>query len=371
FGSGTVLRYCGNCSPSPMPIPIFPIALPVGDSPNVRATPVVTWTLLALHVMVFLVAVLPTMSDGARVDARLAAQWRQEVQKAPTPEALVKREAMTVEERKMADDVERFSTPRMRADPDVVFLFGSGYRPGSLLFYKLFTSLFLHASLLAMGFHLLLLWILGDNVEHHVGRLYFLGLYVGGGAFGGLLGSHLSLVGSTLPVLASTSALGAVLGAYYVFFRYNEIQVVYVGRLAWRPATAGTQFIKARIILPVLTMAAAILGHMSFGVRGATWAGVVAGVGAALILHKQFGVSESEDSDTWYPDPLRVTTDPVARIEDLLAKDRDGEAAQVYLENRRRPGFELEGAPLDRVAEYLADHGMVALAAAARKDLQR
>lgn len=349
-----------------MAVPIPPLALPIGDSPNPRSTPVVTWALIALHVLVFLVAVLPTMSSGAGVDKKLAAEWRRDVTKPPSAEEMAKREAMTAEEREIADQVAALLTPRLSPEPDTLLLYGSGYRPGSPYFYKLCTSLFLHAGLLAAAFHLLLLWILGDNVEHHIGRLPFLALYAGGGALGALLGSHLSLVGSTLPVLSSTSALGAVLGAYFMFFRYHEIQFVYLGRLAWRQPTAGTRFIPARMALPMLALFAAILGHSSTGVRGATWAGVAIGVVSALLLHRQFGISATDKRDQRYPDPLRVTADPVQRITDLLAQDREGEAAQVYLENRQRPGFALDGPPLDRLAQYLADHGMPALAAAAR-----
>ena len=55
-----------------MVLAIAPLTLPDDGSPNARSIPVVAWPLIALQLLVFFFAVLPTMSEGARVDRSLA-----------------------------------------------------------------------------------------------------------------------------------------------------------------------------------------------------------------------------------------------------------------------------------------------------------
>ena len=76
-----------------------------------------------------------------------------------------------------------------------------------------FTSMFLHGSFLALFFNLLFLVLFGPSVENAVGRGRFLCLYLAGG----LVALALLVAvgpGSFRPVLGSTGAIAAVLGAY-------------------------------------------------------------------------------------------------------------------------------------------------------------
>jgi hypothetical protein len=134
-----------------MVLSIPSLALPVGDSSNARSMPVVTWAMIALHLLVFFFAVLPTMSEEARVDRDLAVEWRRDVIKAPASEELAseelaseelaEREAMTAEERQLAEMVEDLVKRRARPEADTLFVDKSGYRPGSPSFHKLLSSL--------------------------------------------------------------------------------------------------------------------------------------------------------------------------------------------------------------------------------------
>jgi membrane associated rhomboid family serine protease len=76
-----------------------------------------------------------------------------------------------------------------------------------------FTSMFLHGSFLALFFNLLFLVLFGPSVENAVGRGRFLCLYLAGG----LLALALRVAvgpNSIDPVLGSSGAVAAVLGAY-------------------------------------------------------------------------------------------------------------------------------------------------------------
>ncbi len=351
-----------------MAVPVLPLALPIGDEPNVAARPIVTWALLCVHLLVFVGVLLPTIFGSERHDRALAEEWRAAIGHVRSAEEIDELEAMTPEEQKWAYMIESLTTPIPQPDPEDLLIFEGAYGWGSPALYKLFTSLFLHAGVLATLYHILLLWILGDNIEHHLGRVPFLVLYLGGGALGALLGSPISMMGSTLPVLASTSAMGALLGAYFIFFRFNEVRVAYMGRLPTGRLSAGIQHVAARVALPTMFVFASILGHASPGARGATWIGVGLGLAAAYLIRHRFGPGEGEDPDQWYPEPLNVTAEPAVRVRELLDAGRDGDAAQVYLEHRRRLRLELDSQSLERLAEYFDAHGMVALARGLRGD---
>jgi membrane associated rhomboid family serine protease len=87
-------------------------------------------------------------------------------------------------------------------------LFGPFVAQGE--WYRLITSMFLHASLLHIGFNLYALWLIGTPVEQYLGRVRYLGLYF----VSGLAGSAGALVFSPLsPTLGASGAVFGVLGA--------------------------------------------------------------------------------------------------------------------------------------------------------------
>ena len=51
-------------------------------------------------------------------------------------------------------------------------------------YYRLFTAMFLHGSLLHIGFNMLVLWMLGPQLEHVLGHLRFTVLYLVAGLGG-------------------------------------------------------------------------------------------------------------------------------------------------------------------------------------------
>jgi membrane associated rhomboid family serine protease len=76
--------------------------------------------------------------------------------------------------------------------------------------YRLVTSMFLHASLLHIGFNMYILWWAGGQVEQYLGRARFIGLYF----VAGLAGSAGALLQAPLvPSLGASGAVFGVLGA--------------------------------------------------------------------------------------------------------------------------------------------------------------
>jgi rhomboid family protein len=77
----------------------------------------------------------------------------------------------------------------------------------------IFTSMFLHGSLLHLGGNMLFLWIFGNNIEDSMNRLVFVVFYL----LGGLAALGLQVVtdpNSVVPTVGASGAIAGVLGAY-------------------------------------------------------------------------------------------------------------------------------------------------------------
>jgi len=148
--------------------------LPIGDDNSARrTTPFVTYALIALNILVF---ILELISGDTFIT-----KWA-------------------------------FVPSRFLANP-----------VGDVL--TLFTSMFMHAGWLHLGSNMLYLWIFGDNVEDRFGHIKFLIFYI----LSGLLATFAQLVfsaGSTLPNLGASGAIAGVLGAYIVLFPRQNVKVL-------------------------------------------------------------------------------------------------------------------------------------------------
>ena len=89
----------------------------------------------------------------------------------------------------------------------------------------LFTSMFMHAGLLHIGGNMLYLWIFGDNVEDRFGHVKFLIFYL----ICGLAATGLQLVfslDSSIPNLGASGAIAGVLGAYLLLYPKARVSVL-------------------------------------------------------------------------------------------------------------------------------------------------
>jgi membrane associated rhomboid family serine protease len=91
-----------------------------------------------------------------------------------------------------------------------------------------FTSMFMHGSLLHLGGNMLFLWIFGNNIEDSMGRLRFVAFYLLGGIVA-LLAQVLIDTGSTVPTVGASGAIAAVLGGYAILYpRARVITLVFI-----------------------------------------------------------------------------------------------------------------------------------------------
>jgi len=157
---------------------------PIGDDNSARrSVPVVTFGLIALNLVFFLVE----LSGG---DAFIM-QWA-------------------------------FVPGRFMADPAADFL-------------TLFTSMFMHAGWVHLGGNMLYLWIFGDNVEDRFGAVQFLLFYLLAG-LGATFTQLMFSVDSNIPNLGASGAIAGVLGAYILLFPQARVSVLQGQRIIPVPA---------------------------------------------------------------------------------------------------------------------------------------
>ena len=92
----------------------------------------------------------------------------------------------------------------------------------------LFTSMFMHGSILHIGGNMLFLWIFGNNVEDSMGPIKFVVFYV----LGGLAADAAQILtspGSDVPTIGASGAVAAVLGGYLLLFpRARVVTLVFI-----------------------------------------------------------------------------------------------------------------------------------------------
>ena len=89
----------------------------------------------------------------------------------------------------------------------------------------LFTSQFLHGSILHVGGNMLYLWIFGDNIEDRLGHLGYLIFYLAAGAVAAILQTLFNPF-SQVPMVGASGAIAGVMGAYFILYPQSRVLTV-------------------------------------------------------------------------------------------------------------------------------------------------
>jgi len=89
----------------------------------------------------------------------------------------------------------------------------------------LLTAMFLHGGWMHLLGNMLFLWIFGDNVEDAFGHVLYLVFYLVTGLAASLAQVFLS-PGSNIPMVGASGAISGVLGGYMVMFASNRVRVL-------------------------------------------------------------------------------------------------------------------------------------------------
>ncbi len=91
-----------------------------------------------------------------------------------------------------------------------------------------FTSMFMHGSIVHLGGNMLFLWIFGNNVEDRLGIPKFVVFYLLGGVVA-VAAQTLFSPGSDIPTIGASGAVAAVLGGYLLLFpKAKVVTVVFI-----------------------------------------------------------------------------------------------------------------------------------------------
>jgi membrane associated rhomboid family serine protease len=180
--------------------------IPLKDDIPTRRTPVITIALIVLNVLVYFVLEQGGLGLGDTGNERVVEYGAIPVEVShPGTECVA----------------DRAVTEIRCGEGD----FGSGYAP---FWVTLFTSMFLHGSLLHLAGNMLFLWIFGNNIEDSMNRLVFVAFYV----LGGLAALALQVVvdpNSAIPTVGASGAIAGVLGAYArIYPRARVVTLVFI-----------------------------------------------------------------------------------------------------------------------------------------------
>ena len=108
--------------------------------------------------------------------------------------------------------------------------------PDKNVYLAALSSMFLHGGLMHLGGNMLFLWVFGNNIEDHLGRIRYLAFYL----FTGVIATLAHVAGdpgSIIPVIGASGAVAGVMGAYIVWFPWARVKtialIVLVDLRAW------------------------------------------------------------------------------------------------------------------------------------------
>lgn len=185
------------------------MVLPLGDLRRTEILPILTYGLIAVNVVVFLVQ----QERGEAFERALAM----------TPWEITHNEDLDQPRFQMVQVLVRDRSGGVHRE----------LRPVAIehttcpvpVRWTLLTAMFLHGSWMHLLGNMLYLWIVGDDVEEVLGPVRYLVVYLACG----LMGSLAQIAAdpdSEVPMLGASGAIAGIMGAYVVWFPHSQIRVL-------------------------------------------------------------------------------------------------------------------------------------------------
>lgn len=279
--------------------------LPIGDAPNPKGVPFVTYALIAANVAAFLLLNVPLGSRRADVASPAFAGYVE----------FVDRElGGQVDVRELVARTSAFD----------LFTFEHGFRPNAPQAVDLFTAMFLHGGFMHLFGNMLFLWIYGDNVERRLGALAYLFWYLATGV-AATLTHALVFRSSDVPLVGASGAISGVLGFYFLFFPRNTVRV-----LAFLPPFLMQVFeIPAKLVLGMYLLFDNLVPFLFAGqggvAHGAHIGGFLAGGLVAWLMGRRDVASRPADVEA-----PREAPGGAESVRAALADGRFEDAARAY-----------------------------------------
>jgi membrane associated rhomboid family serine protease len=247
---------------------------PIGDDNSDRTqTPVVTYLLIALNILVFV------LLQGLGSNDVFTYAF------STVPQEIITGQDIVTQDRIITDPLsgDRFRAPGLQATPGSVY-------------FTLLTSMFMHGGIAHLFGNMLFLWIFGDNIENSMGRGRYLFFYLLCGLIASLahVFTTVSFGGNPLvPSLGASGAISGVLGGYLVLHPHRRVRVLMLNMLTEVPAIVAIGLWFAFQLINGLGM----LGSGSQE-GGVAYAAHIGGFLAGLALVKMFTLRRSTAA-TW------------------------------------------------------------------------
>ncbi|MEO5589353.1 MAG: rhomboid family intramembrane serine protease [Gemmatimonadaceae bacterium] len=183
------------------------MVMPLGDdNSDRRSVPVVTFALIAVNVVVWLLE----LAGG---------------------DAFINGYSVVPFEITHHTDLVGIQNVQVGAESFPIHLY-AGPHP---VYLTLLTAMFMHASWMHIIGNMLYLWIFGDNIEDRIGHAKFLVFYLVCG-FAASAAHIVFTADSVIPSLGASGAIAGVLGAYLVLFPRKSIRVLLLRQIVSMPA---------------------------------------------------------------------------------------------------------------------------------------
>jgi membrane associated rhomboid family serine protease len=163
-------------------------------------------------------------------------------------------------------------------------VFGSQGLPSDLVAIpaplSVLTSMFLHGGFMHLIGNMLYLWIFGNNVEDAMGHVRFILFYLLTGIAASM--THFLMdVDSTIPTIGASGAISGVLGAYILLYPRAQVMV-----LIFLGIFIRLMYIPAGIVLGFYFILQIFQGTMTWGQEGGgvAWFAHIGGFIAGLLL---------------------------------------------------------------------------------------
>ncbi len=316
--------------------------IPVGDSPNARITPVVTYALIAVNVLIFLLS-LPLMGQVADPNSPLLHEYL---------DALIA-------QGRLAPDAAAAAMSQVSSYDLMVF--SRGLRPSSLSLLDFMTAMFLHGGWMHLLGNMLFLWIFADNLEARLGRGGFLAFYLITGIAAGV-GDVVLRWGSPIPSVGASGAISGVLGGYFIWFPRNRVRLfVLFFPFIMRTINVGARWVLGFYLIVQNIFPWLLTGSEAGVSYGAHIGGFFAGAAAAMLLGGRLQIrapGRSEHESLHAEDNMSIEESrPVAEFQpkqpersprwESMATDSDGgDALRVFM---ALSDAEVSSMPLSRI----------------------
>ena len=237
--------------------------IPLGDDNTDRhTTPFVNYILIAINIIVFI------FYQNMGADMAFTMGY------AAVPAEILSGNDIVTSSQELKDVVtgQEYILPGLQKSPSPVWL-------------TLITSIFMHGGWAHLGGNMLYLWVFGDNLEHRMGHLKYLGYYLLTGiiaSFAYVFTTYLFGDDPLIPSLGASGAISGVLGGYISLFPTRRVTVLIFWFITHVPAIV---VLGLWIVLQIVSGIGA-LGEAAAG--GVAYSAHIGGFIAGLLLIRMF-----------------------------------------------------------------------------------